>query len=457
MTRREVDWHTAVVPDVPDERHDVGRIARHGARGHWVIDRLAARDVRDGQPDGARLAEHFARLEFVEANYRLAVPRMLRKSMLSAPPSTAPDAADSLMLPFRDYIRWQIDFDDRGVVYMRFGKPEKVVYGTGDHARETWRYMVEGDTLLVSFIGEDFSGSVGATRLATGMIGTYMCGVDAWRCGLAMRQESGMRLNPEDIEALRSEDRQEVAYATTRDDNSARAEKTVRMVSTLHRLWDAVSDEPIALVTWALRLDDLATREQDSVRTTTVDLDLRRWDPSANLWSDTTFVPPPEPSGQDAQRRRASPDSSSFRPRQGSRPGASPPRSPSRDHLGRAHDEGPALGTGPLALSIWCSVPKARRLVWSNHGAPVALTHPLDAVDHKESLQLYYQVKSDMDRTGVKTTIALYRADDPNPVPVLEVSYSGDVHQGLTEVAPIPSISHSRRKGNTGSRSAWQT
>ena len=51
------------------------------ARARWTRDLLVRRDVRDGQPIGARLAEHFSRLEYVLAHFRLHVPVTIRKQL----------------------------------------------------------------------------------------------------------------------------------------------------------------------------------------------------------------------------------------------------------------------------------------------------------------------------------------------------------------------------------------
>ena len=434
ITRLEIDWHLQWFLS-PDERTQWGKLA-DSARGSFVIDRLASRDVRDGQPAGARLAEHFARLEYVETHFRLRVPRIIKKQMLTGVSTVA---SDTTSLAFRNYNRWQVDFDDQGVIWMRFGEPEKTALDTSLAARETWRYTIDGQTMIVSFYDEDNDGSVGASKVSVGMLGTYMCSVDTWRCMLAMMQEAHT-LGPADVERLREQDAEYITVATQKDDNSVRDDaKNLRIVSNLHRLWDPISSAPMSLVTWALRLDDLAIRDTESVRTAVVDLDLRRWDPSANAWSDTSFarhliIP-------DKNSKRSSVTGFIITPSTaGVTSWSLVATQPER--RGRAWDDGAPLGTGPLALSDLVLGAESEGLVWNNRGAPIALA-PLDAVDRKETVQLYYQVKSRIERPQLKTTIALYRLDDPKRAtePVLQVTYADGVHEGLNEIAPTLDVS----------------
>ncbi len=77
----DVAWHLQWFLS-PDEQKEWITLA-DTARGGWMRDHLTQRDVRDGQPAGARLAEHFKRLEYVENSFRLKVPSMLHTAMLS--------------------------------------------------------------------------------------------------------------------------------------------------------------------------------------------------------------------------------------------------------------------------------------------------------------------------------------------------------------------------------------
>lgn len=59
LARQEVNWHLQWFL-TPDERTTWSALA-DSARASWLRDHLVSRDVRDGQPLGARLAEHFRR------------------------------------------------------------------------------------------------------------------------------------------------------------------------------------------------------------------------------------------------------------------------------------------------------------------------------------------------------------------------------------------------------------
>src|SRR5262249_9482708 len=162
-------------------------------------------------------------------------------------------------------------------------------------------------------------------------------------------------------------------------------------VSNLHRLWDPITLQPISLVTWALRLDDLSIQESDSMRTAVVDLDLRRWDPGAGLWTDTTII-----------KRLIIPDKTSKRSHvtgftilpatAGITSWSLVARQPDR-RRGRVYDTGGPLLSTPLALSDLVIGAESEGLVWNNRGASIALA-PLDGVNRRESVQLYYQIKS---------------------------------------------------------------
>ena len=291
LARQEVNWHLQWFL-TPEERKEWSAVA-DSARGPWLRDKIMSRDVRDGQPLGARLAEHFGRLEYVEANFRLQVQRRWREALRTGPSmdDSATFANDTLVAsaceagkvratPFRFYPRWQTDFDDRGVVWMRFGAPEKRIRANGTCqvppvtssgiSREIWLYELDGQRMLLNFEYEMYSGSVEATRLVTGVLGSYMCDVDPERCGLTAQSFASSQahrtgwdafVKPEDVQRLHQEDAEYISAATTKDDNSPRGQQNIAMVSRLHRLWDPVSSIPVALVTYALPIKDLAVQQ----------------------------------------------------------------------------------------------------------------------------------------------------------------------------------------------------
>ncbi|HEY3933033.1 MAG TPA: hypothetical protein VGL65_00275 [Gemmatimonadales bacterium] len=452
-TRSELDWHLQWFLS-PAERSAWDALPDHD-RANWVRDRLASRDVRDGQPAGTRLAEHFARLEYVESHFQMSVARVLHDAMRTMPAEIQLPALDTMQQRgdttiFREYQRWQVDFDDRGVVWMRWGKPSKVTFDTVSTsnmlAREAWRYDLDGQTLLVTFQGENFSGSSGATSLQVGMIEDFLCDVDSWRCALAMKKDGGF-LHPEDVSHVIEQDREYISAATTGDDNSPRGDKPIAVVSRLNRLWDPLTGIPEALVTYAVKASDLAVQDSPSGRTTLLDFDLRTWDAGADGWTDTVFsrhLRLPDTTMKQLNLTGflltpASPGISSW-----SLVATQP------DHRrGRVWDVlTPALDGGSVALSDLVMGQEGQGIVWSNHNVEIPLA-PLNAVDRTHPAALYFQVRKDGGPRSVRATVALYRTTAPQVTAadsaVLQVSFDQAIHDGINEVAPSLDLSQLAR------------
>jgi hypothetical protein len=453
----DVAWHLQWFLS-PDEQKEWITLA-DSARGGWMRDHLTQRDVRDGQPPGARLAEHFKRLEYVESAFRLRVPKMLHTAMLSkpssgilppGPPATKDGFATSMRAdqdlsillnsPFRDYMRWQVEWDDRGVIWMRFGEPRLRGYES-ESGNEIWRYDIDGHELLLTFAPEDFDGSAGATRLVTGRISDAYCGIDEWRCALSMV----MHPAPEVIAAVKQQDREYISAGTTNDDNSVRTADVIEVISRLHRLWDPVSGAPIALLTYAVKTGDLTTAQDSVARSMRVEFDFRRWDAASDRWQDTTFTRRFPVSGKDIRRLTGfivtpslpSVSSWSLVATQGD------------TRRGRAWDVTTApLDAGPLALSDLVLGQEGQGIVWANHNEQVPLA-PLNAVDRGQPVSLYYQIHSAEARPGMRTTVALYRVEQgvPRDSASLQVGFDQAVQAGVNEVAPTLDVSR-LEKGN---------
>ena len=332
-------------------------------------DRLASRDVRDGQPAGARLAEHFKRLDHADSAFRLKVATKLRTSMLTS--SSAGGSIDEG--EFRDYKRWQIDFDDRGVIWMRFGKPQKVAFAD---SIEVWYYEVDGKPLLLTFGYEQFSGSIAPSRLITGHIGDVYCGIDTRRCLQTMQKRAA---TPEARQFIRDQDREYITAATTNDDNSVHADKTIDVISRLHRLWDPVSGAPVAMLTYALKVGDVVVKQDSGARTAHVEFDFRRWDAITDRWWDTSFTRRFTTTLAGAKRLTgyvvtpSSPTVTSW----------SLVASQSESRRGRAWDltTGP-LDRGPVVLSDLVLGQEGQGLTWVYHNVNILLA-PLNAVDRE--------------------------------------------------------------------------
>jgi hypothetical protein len=484
--RDEVNWQLQWFLS-PSEQEALAKVA-DSARSHWVRDRLAERDVRDGQRPGARLAEHFNRLEYVLANFRLSLSRIARDShgivgaqpLNNWPPDTVRSFCEPGLVPARperDYKGWQDRIDDRGVVWLRFGAPSKRIRATptcdstiwdyapgvnqpkvlATNVREVWTYEIDGMPLLLNFEAEMFSGSVEATRLVTGVLGSYLCDVDSRRCGLSALSQaswfashvkngtmsSSDMVKPEDIEHIRDEDREFISVATTKDDNSPRGGKNVPLASQLNRLWDPLSGAPIALVTYAVPEKELSVQQNGGERTTVFDLELRQWDPEADRSRDTLF-----------SRHFIVPDTSLKRPNLVGF--VVVPSTPAvsawslvltqPDHRrGRRYDVAtPGLHDGPLVLSDLVLGAEVQGLTWNLHNVAIPLA-PTSVLDRTATVFLYYQIKSTATRSDLRTTVALYRVKEGVSIDAdtaaLQVGFEQAVNDGVNEVAPTLDVS----------------
>ncbi|HRP08199.1 MAG TPA: hypothetical protein PLL69_06885, partial [Gemmatimonadales bacterium] len=102
--RVALDWHLDWFLE-PAELAEWDSLAT--SRAEWVRNLLAERDLRDGQPDGSRLAEHFSRLEAVDTLFRLRRPLLRqRRFELTASPEN--------ILSYEWVAKW-VDKDPAGV------------------------------------------------------------------------------------------------------------------------------------------------------------------------------------------------------------------------------------------------------------------------------------------------------------------------------------------------------
>ncbi|MBA2564115.1 MAG: GWxTD domain-containing protein [Gemmatimonadetes bacterium] len=87
-----------------------------------------------------RLAEHYRRLSHVERTFALAIPQRRHYSAITA---------------YRP--REQSGFDDRGIVYLRHGKPDDVARATGPNLQrnESWRYARPDGDLIFHFVSDE--------------------------------------------------------------------------------------------------------------------------------------------------------------------------------------------------------------------------------------------------------------------------------------------------------------
>ncbi len=160
-------------------------------RSGWLDDFWAKRDVAEGRPAGARLVEHYQRIEYAMKHFRVQLPETGRQQMLTytssgeyqierdalryaqANPDKCPDAAtfandDETIgsdAPFRYYQPVQDLVDDRGVIWIRHGKPDEVARSIADIAAEVWTYHLPTGPLVLQFREADFGGNAEANTL----------------------------------------------------------------------------------------------------------------------------------------------------------------------------------------------------------------------------------------------------------------------------------------------------
>lgn len=441
----EAAWHVQWFVS-PDEMRtwDSLPMAAHAA---WIHGRLLARDVRDGQPTNARIAEHFSRLEYVLANFQLALPVMIRRNggLVGSTPYdpairyTPPwlcrcEGLSSPAQPFRFYRRWQTDIDDRGMIWMRFGKPDEVVSRSSTaNAREFWIYNLDQGPLELDFEAEAFTGSSSATRLVAGVLGDYMCGYDTWRCMLSTLAAHS-QLTPEAWQRLRTADDSAIAVASTTDDNAPRGLAPLATNGEFYRLLDPGGSAVQGLLVYRLRLHDLVTHAASGgLPEASFQVTVRQLNTATDAITDTSFrrhvfIDPVTPhdawlngllilpsmahatawsvvADQDGRRGRVAQD------------GLSP------------------LADGPLQLSDLILGSDASRFT-ATIGTSSVFLPPANGFGRHDNGHLYYQVRSATPHQHLQVTLAFLHTDRSahDSVPALEIRSFTSVHAGFNVI-----------------------
>ena len=223
LYRRNIAWvadsaELAAFDSLPD--HSIGP---------WIAAFWARRDIADGRTVGARLEEHFRRLEYAERNFAvrrpITGPQRVMSGCAAGTLQKAADVADpsagsqgnraDAALALQASRPWIIapalseQIDDRGRIYMRHGPPDKRAIDPTGCANESWLYSRTDGNLVFHFMHADFSGSSGATTLVPDL-GTSAslldsrCGLDPHFCLLASEARAHT-LRPEEV--LRERDR----------------------------------------------------------------------------------------------------------------------------------------------------------------------------------------------------------------------------------------------------------
>jgi GWxTD domain-containing protein len=124
----------------PEELAPFDGFTSAGARAAWLQRFWLRRDVAEARNPGERLAEHYRRWFYAWHNYRL-VSRHRHYDITER------------------YRSDQGEFDDRGIIYLRHGQPDKIATYPWVPGRlepnETWLYHGPGDDLVFHFVARE--------------------------------------------------------------------------------------------------------------------------------------------------------------------------------------------------------------------------------------------------------------------------------------------------------------
>jgi hypothetical protein len=195
--RQELAWIAS-----PEELAEWDSIAPV-ARAPWMREFWARRDIEGGHSRGERLVEHLRRLGYVLEHYRLTLPRSGRNKAAGFAGSIDPypeaaiyqffkerpfftgNEADEEMNEVASVVtRYELDrrvlggdqafrlltsttdvIDDRGVMYLRHGAPDKTAKTVGGEAVELWLYDLPSGPRFLAFREVNFDGLAGASQL----------------------------------------------------------------------------------------------------------------------------------------------------------------------------------------------------------------------------------------------------------------------------------------------------
>lgn len=279
-------------------------------RGNWLAGFWGTRDVAEGRPEGARLAEHYRRLEYAMTAYRIRVSATGgRHRIKSTSWSTEALASIEYLRDQRAMIdetgdsdelsrflefdavtlgsnsalytfRSSQDFlDDRGVVYVRHGAPEQRKATIGGVAMEIWRYQRPGGDIVLSFKEVDFDGQAGASVLVPTLLTEdpyfrdQLCTVDVSLCPvyrgkyglpgevLAMRQEARRLGSGVQLIYTRTKGLESIQTATETDDFVRPIERTLTPLIQIYGLTHLTSDGPRLVASFAIPGEELTATQ----------------------------------------------------------------------------------------------------------------------------------------------------------------------------------------------------
>lgn len=486
-------------------------------RPGWLRQFWAGRDVREGWPDGTRLVEHYRRIETAWKDFTLALPASGRQVVASSTGgidtfvdelierrmsgaeglsfqqgqvragqdnlaggdrSLAVDAnvvttgmlmasqfkAIGLDGPFRAFRTTQEQLDDRGVVWIRYGKPDKIVSSAGGEAMQVWAYDRIEPRLVLQFREENFVGQAGATRLVPSLLNVagrfrdQFCGVEASLCAMitssedqkyndadglarsgvgrryAQARTDGGRITPAVVDRVVREGQAQIERATTTDANPRVFEKSVQPIVQLYGLMVPGAGRSVALAAFALPADQLEWTQPPAAGGRTVysvRMLLSLLGPDGRRLDVDTLrhfaVPRPLDKGQYLSGTLEVP--------------LAPGRYQGSLLLTQADGRGavatlPGIGvpspTGRLALSSIVLGRESSGALWRTPSGGVPL-NPLGAFTEKGEAELYYQVVGMAPGTRYTTVLDFVELSTPDEV-ALSLTFEDTAGQPTAEV-----------------------
>jgi len=481
-----------------------------GARSEWLEAFWTEREVRDGRAPGERMVEHYRRYETAMKEFLIRVPQKGRqrlRSVAMAGDLMSLDGGDAVgrggastrmgtpggdssreqvelqrtgpgeyatilgaTAPFREFAIVQDVLDDRGVTYIRHGKPTERTMTSGGTAMEAWRYERAPDPDLVLFFAEaDFDGTSGASVLvptpaadggrvihqlcggARGMCdelirfaaseGPLNSGAGTTRRNLAtnMPPETRVGVSQVPTDVIRDEverGRAQIRRGTTTDDHRRSFEQLLEPTVQFYGLDRAGGGAPRLLVSFAIPGDKLVGTQPPAAGGRTVypirvqlmatargradrfDVDtVRNFATASPLVAGqflTAVIELPLPAGTYAATVVLS--------QEGGRGALS------RIDAVVAPPDGDQLSLSSLVLG------QARSGSAWNSGRRTVALHPLNAFTPAQEVELYYQVNGQRPGVAYRTTVELLPAGNPDAPAALSLEFSEDAEARFAEV-----------------------
>ena len=278
-------------------------------RFSWLEAFWTDREVRDGRGRGERMIEHYRRYEEAMKEFQVVVPQTGRhkvRSVALAGDMMDLDGGDAIYrggsssrsgisgaeasiedgereragvsdylatvgadAPFREFGLSEHLIDDRGVIWIRHGKPTERTHTSGGSPMEGWRYDRAPEPDLVLFFAETmFDGTSAASILVSTPAGqggrtiNQLCGNQRGMCDHLIRYSQPAGVNsrgirtsgapPEVILDAREIGRRQIIRGVTTDDFRPRFDALLEPVVQLYGLTRAGGFGPRLLVTFAI-------------------------------------------------------------------------------------------------------------------------------------------------------------------------------------------------------------